>query len=81
MPKPKIAVSWFEDHDWPRWRELDPSFDTSRARWLSKMNATLPAVEKRGIRVVNIQTHSSRGRKPPAKRQDRQVAAPVRRGS
>jgi hypothetical protein len=54
MPKPKIAVSWFEAHDWSRWCELDPMFDTSRARWLAKMDATLPELERRGVTVVKM---------------------------
>ena len=56
MSKPRtIAVTWFREEDWPVWAAMDPLFDTSHARWLAKMNAQLPLIERRGIEVVKVE--------------------------
>jgi hypothetical protein len=57
--KPKIAVSWFRAEDWSQWCAMDPLFDTTRERWLAKMEAQIQAIERRGIEVVTVEMDPS----------------------
>ena len=31
-----LAVTWFREEDWPRWRAIDPDFQPDYDHWLEK---------------------------------------------
>ncbi len=56
MPKMvAMAVAWFREEDWQRWRAVDPNFQPDYERWRRRIEAAIKdLVEGRGVLVEKV---------------------------
>jgi len=49
-----IAITWFNEADWPRWLAIDPEFQPDYDLWLERMDKMIAALHAQNIGVVKV---------------------------
>lgn len=49
-----LAVAWFREEDWARWRSIDPDFQPDYDHWLRRAETAFERHKALGKRVVKV---------------------------
>ena len=54
MKMQALALAWFREDDFPRWRSIDRNFEPDYQHWLRRMDATFTRLKATGAPVVKV---------------------------